>query len=433
MSQASAHRSYDSACFAYRSYLGDPVAACDELLLEMPDHIDAHLLRACALTLSSERRFLGEARSSVEAAEQLAGSASDAQRALTAAARALTDGRWDEAGRLLDAVLVADPTHVAALQTAHVLDFMTGDAVSLRNRPARLLRAWPTEDPARSYVLGMYAFGLEECNEFERAEAVGREAVETDPRDAWATHAVAHVLEMQGRAAQGEAWLADTSTHWRSGGLACHNWWHKALFHIEQDDLAGALAIVDDQILDSVSDASLELVDVSAMLLRLKLLGIDVQARASAIASLWADKLAEEPGYYAFNDFHAAMAFVLVHDEAKLRKLRENAILAVPTLGPSSAAMTREVGLPLLNALERYARADYAAAADQLDRVRPVCARFGGSNAQRDIINWLLIDAARHAGQRERALQLLEERLQSKPAGQLGWRWREALIQTASA
>jgi hypothetical protein len=169
----------------------------------------------------------------------------------------------------------------------------------------------------------MYAFGLEECNEFDRAEAVGREAVEKDPQDAWATHAVAHVLEMQGRAAEGEAWLAETATHWRSGGLACHNWWHKALFHIERDDLAGALAIVDGEILPLISDASLELLDVSAMLLRLKLLGIDVQARAGAIASLWADKLADEPGYYAFNDFHAGMAFVLVDDQTRLRSLRE--------------------------------------------------------------------------------------------------------------
>ena len=40
---------------------------------------------------------------------------------------------------------------------------------------------------------------------YRRAEDTGRHALELTPRDPWAIHAVAHVMEMQGRLADGIA------------------------------------------------------------------------------------------------------------------------------------------------------------------------------------------------------------------------------------
>ena len=73
---------------------------------------------------------------------------------------------------------------------------------------------------AIGYVLGMQAFGLEENFAFEQAEAIGRRAVELQPHDAWAVHAVGHVCEMQGRPADGIAWLNAT----RPTGAATTRW-----------------------------------------------------------------------------------------------------------------------------------------------------------------------------------------------------------------
>ncbi len=80
---------------------------------------------------------------------------------------------WDEASRTLEAVLVDHPRDALALQTAHLMDFFRGDALNLRNRVARVLPHWSATVPGYSYVLGMYAFGLEECNQYREAEAHG--------------------------------------------------------------------------------------------------------------------------------------------------------------------------------------------------------------------------------------------------------------------
>jgi hypothetical protein len=62
-----------------------------------------------------------------------------------------------------------------------------------------VLPHWGHEVPGYSYVLGMYAFGLEEMNQFEEAEETARAALAIQRRDSWAVHAAAHVMEMQGR------------------------------------------------------------------------------------------------------------------------------------------------------------------------------------------------------------------------------------------
>ena len=63
---------------------------------------------------------------------------------------------------------------------------------------------------------------------------VGRSAVEIEPRDGWAQHAVAHVMEMQSRQQDGIAWMRANPEAWtKESFLQVHNWWHLALFHFD--------------------------------------------------------------------------------------------------------------------------------------------------------------------------------------------------------
>lgn len=430
---AAAERHYAAALEAMQTYIGDPVSHIEQALSAEPGFLMGHLLRATALSLTSERRFARDAAASLEVAESLVGQANPREKGVTQAVRALVAGDWDAACRRFDLVLADHPTDAFSLQAAHLLDFLRGDALNLRNRIARVLPRWSPDVPGYSFVLGMYAFGLEECNQYPEAEDAGRRAVAMDPRDAWAVHAVTHVMEMQGRVAEGIEWLEQRREDWSpSSGpgneFAYHNWWHLGLFHLDRGAPERALAILDQHIIPGVADLSMGLLDVTAMLWRLRLLGLDVSRRFQAVADTWWAKQNMEAGYYPFNDFHAALSFAACGERDKLAAVKDGLLRATGDGAPTSRYMAATVGLPLVTALEDYAAGRFSLATERLAAVRDVAQRFGGSHAQRDLITLTLVDAARQAGERSVARHVLNERLTAKPSSGLGWRLLERVL-----
>jgi hypothetical protein len=89
--------------------------------------------------------------------------------------------------------------------------------------------------------------------------------------------------------------------------------------------------------------------------------------------------------------------------------------------------MTREVGLPVCRALFAFACQDYHAAADHLMPIRYRAHLFGGSHAQRDVINRTLLEAALRAGDADLAAALISERLEQRPTSPYNWRRLAAL------
>ena len=85
--------------------------------------------------------------------------------------------------------------------------FFLGQSNAIRDSVARVTPAWDGTIRSTSFILGLNAFGLEEAGDLRRAEAVGREAMALNPADAWAVHALAHVLETDCRQEEGIAFL----------------------------------------------------------------------------------------------------------------------------------------------------------------------------------------------------------------------------------
>src|ERR1700683_566853 len=127
----------------------------------------------------------------------------------------------------------------------------------------------------------MHAFGLEECGDYAYAEATGRHALSLEPLDCWAHHAVAHVMEMQGRAEDGIGWMVAREQTWAGADnfFKIHNWWHRALYHLELQQTDVALALYDGPMRGTQSQVAVDLVDASALLWRLSLCGCDVGDR----------------------------------------------------------------------------------------------------------------------------------------------------------
>ena len=153
----------------------------------------------------------------------------------------------------------------------------------------------------------MHAFGLEENNRYDLAQEAGEAALALDRRDPWAVHAVAHVHEMQGRFDEGSAWLRDRVDDWSpENGFAFHNWWHLALFQLERGDTAAAVSLLDERVVPG-AELALQRVDITALMWRLRLMGVDLGSRWDANADAWLSRR-QEAGFYAFNDLHAAVA-----------------------------------------------------------------------------------------------------------------------------
>ncbi len=418
----SALEPFERAIRAFQTYRGDPLAALDEALSRDPDFAAAAATKALVLMTLFERRFADDALAVLDRHATALARATPREQALGAAAALMARGQWQAGARELEAILVEHPRDAVALQVAHLIDFVRGDALNLRNRLSRVLPHWSREIPGYAYVLGMHAFGLEECNQYPQAEEAGRRALEIARDDCWAVHAVAHVMEMQGRVDEGMAWLEDRRADWATpdNGFAYHNAWHLALFHLDRDDHAAALAI-HDEVLAGATELALTRVDGTALLWRLRLQGAEMGDRFVPIADAWESALDREGGFYAFNDFHAALAFAAAGRQAPLERLRAR-LREAALSSADNGTMTREVGLEACEAAVDFAAGRFGAAARRLASVRDGASRFGGSHAQRDLLTLMLVEAATRAGEGRLAAHYVAERLVHKPGSALGHR-----------
>jgi tetratricopeptide (TPR) repeat protein len=404
---------YDQAVGQLGVYRADPMATIDEALAAEPDFIMGHCFKAGLLATTTERGNEAGIAASLEAAERHLGLALERERMHLAAARAWLARDFTGAAKLYGDISAEYPRDLFALQVAHLSDFFMGHSTMLRDRPAQVLHAWGERDPQRGLVLGMHAFGLEECGAYDDAEALGRRALELNPQDIWAAHAVAHVLEMRGQTRLGIDWIKNTAPGWsESNFFAFHNWWHLALCHLDEENYEPVLALYDTRIRPVPSRVAGEMIDASALLWRLRLRHVDVGDRWAELAASW--QALGDDGYYSFNDIHALMAFLATGEARQVRRIMEG-LEAAARRSDTNGMMSREVGLPMARALCAFERQDYEIAIDELQRIRGFAQRFGGSHAQRDLLQLTATEAALRAGRHSLARALVGERLTLKP------------------
>ena len=385
---------FERALAAFQLGRGDPLAHLREAIAEAPEFAMARIVEAY-LRLGG-RDPGGAAESARILGDLILGRLNSRERGHCAALAAASAGEFEAASALLGGVLREHPRDALALQVVHSFDYLRGDTHALRNRVETVLPAWSAESPGYHALLSMLAFGLEECGEYGRAQEIALHALELEPRNVRAHHAVVHVLEMQGRSQEGIRWMKSRACHWADAGpMATHHWWHLALFQLEADGGQRALQIYDRQI-GTDPRAISDLIDASALLWRLHLRGMDLAGRWRALAVRWAPHAGD--AYCAFSDLHAMMAFAGAQRWDLAQVLLAAQSRRILQRG-SNSDMTRLVGLPACRALQAFGRGSYFTAENLLSRLPPLAHRVGGSQAQRDVLA-LTCTAARHLATR---------------------------------
>jgi hypothetical protein len=401
---------FSQAVAALVTLTGDPGHQVRAAVAADPDLAMGHILGAYLALYATSGVGMARARAAVDGIGRPGDGAGERERLHELAVRAWVDGDWIAATDWLERALLHDPRDLLALKVVQDLHFFLGHQAALRDVPGRVHAAWPPERPGWGWVQGIYAFGLEENAEYDEAEARARMALADDAGDVWAVHAMAHVHEMRDPPAAGIAFLERSAPDWAASFFAPHNWWHRALCHLERQETDEALALYDGPLGAARAGGWPDTVDAASLLWRLSLVGVDVVERAARLADEVA-LLADEP-VYVFNDWHATMALGLAgrHGDNE-RLLSANRHRSVG----SNRAAGRAVGWDLMEAFAAYAAGHPGRTVDLLDDLGDRAQAVGGSNAQRDVIELTALAAAARDGQLDRARALVARRRARKP------------------
>lgn len=396
-------------------------------ILGAAEHDDSVIVQACAAAI---HLFAESPAGPVNARPHLARAAasrvpaSERERCFARAVQAWCDDDVGRAIGLLEALLRDHPRDLASLKLAQAFHFDLGDARAML-RLALGSQAAASDVP---YLHGMTAFGHEQCHEMRQAEQAARRAIAMQEKEPWAHHALAHVMLTEGRIAEGRAFLHDVSPLWvgLNSFMETHNWWHQALFALEQGDDAAVLALYDDHVWGVCKEYSQDQIGAVSLLARLELAGVDVGGR-------WQD-VADHLALRTHDQVQPFLDMQYLYGLARARRPEADELLrAVEDFAPRAPALTRDawqrVAVPACRGLLAHARGEFARAAEAMAEARPRLQAIGGSHAQRDLFEQILIDALLRSNQHERARALLQPQAAASPQSV---RLRRRLAQAAA-
>ena len=424
--QAGLHLSCDSDASAQlfdetvSAYLGFSLATgkCIKTLLTAePTMPMGNVLMGYFLMLMGVRPLVARAERSLTAAREQ-------EKAVTARERDHMNAlaawiRNDLAGAVdhWETALIDNPRDVLAAKMAHFGHFYLGNPQQIRDSIARVLPAWSEQDADYGFLLSMYAFGLEETGDYAAAERCGRRAVDINTKDSWGVHAVAHVLEMQERHAEGIEWITGLEPSWgQANNFRYHLAWHRTLYFLDQGEADRALELYDETVWNPEANEYLDLCNDVALLARLDMAGIDTGDRWQSLGEVLSKHT--QVNVFNFIDAHYALGLAAGGQHAAAVKIEEDlssALSAERDPNDSYLNVAARVGFSLTRAMVAYAHGYHARVVELMLPIRYDIQLVGGSHAQRDLFNQLLIDSAIKAGKLPLARGLLAERVALKP------------------
>ncbi len=393
---AASASSFDHALEGFIGFRADMAGRTTAALAADPDFVMAHVLQASLAMTAFKSAWLPAVRETVATLQRLAPTATRREQAHIAALATWLDHGPDPATRIWREILDDHPHDMLAFRLAHFAHFWSGRPKAMRADVEAIWPAWTQDRPGYPALLACRSFALEECGDYAEAEACGREAVARDPTEAWGAHAVAHVMEMQGRTAEGVAWLENLAPNWTGiANIQHHLWWHCALFHLERGEVERVLALYDQKIRNLASpltqalpDLYIDVQNAVSLLFRLELIGADVGHRWEELAPWAAGRIGDTLS--GFSIPHWMLALAATGRSAEMAAMLD-------TLEADPNPIIRTIALPVARAVERRAFGDHRAALDAMRPVLDLMHRLGGSHAQQELLELLFLDCATKA------------------------------------
>lgn len=317
-----------------------------------------------------------------------------------------------KAEKLAGSIVEEYPRDLAAMKLGQYFAFNRGDfprmlSIALSCRDKNLGNAnWH----------GMAAFGYEQCHRLEKAERAARSALEIDKDEAWAHHALAHVMLTQGRVREGAEFLAGVADSWKplNSFMYTHNWWHRALFSISLGDEQSVFDAYDKHCWTREKDYSQDQINAVSLLARMECAGINVGNR-------W-QELADHLKARHSDTFNAFLSLQYLYGLAKAGRAEADQLMeAIKDKAETAAGFEKvawsQVAVPAACGMLAHARGDHQTAIRELGTALPRMAETGGSHAQRDLFEQLLLDAHLKSGNLSIAQQMMEMRRTFDPDG----------------
>jgi hypothetical protein len=346
------------------------------------------------------------------AAERAAPLATRREQLNAAVLRAWVDDDLARTLRLCNEISDEFPRDLVIVKTHQYFEFNRGNSPEMLR--VALKAAAANADVA--YMHGMTAFAYEQCHLLNEAESEARSALDMRRKEPWAQHALAHVLLTRGRIDEGAQFLEEMAGTWTdlNSFMFTHIGWHLALFYLSQGRDQKVLELYDRHCWGIAKNYSQDQIGAVSLLARLELAGVDVGPR-------WQD-LGRHLAARAHDTVLPFLTLQYLYGLARAgRPEAETLLESVRRYAQTAPAFTREawrdVALPGCEGLYAYARGDYTQAWLHLASSVPRMAEAGGSHAQRDLFEQILLDAAIKGGRLTAAQQVLELRRMADPNG----------------
>ena len=251
------------------------------------------------------------------------------------------------------------------------------------------------------WMMSMHAISLCETGHSVAAMELMEKALNQNPRNANAAHFFAHILYEENEVSAGcdylNAWMPNYD---RRSLLHGHLSWHQALWALQNGDESVMWKIVDDAV-SQINTSSLPinaLTDTASIYYRAELAGYKVSSeRWRKLSEYAADKFPIMG--QSFADVHAALAHAMAGNEEHLSKLIEG-----------NNGFAGDIVSPVAKAWKAISENKWDTAREELKTASSDFERFGGSRAQRDLLEFTYVNVLMRCGKKEAARKTLLER-----------------------